>query len=135
MVLLHLYKKKFRNWIWRNRTPEVLINLPKDAQLISGNKSTSFLVFVNIWQNILQFIFAKVIDKIIALCYLTIIYLISDNSLFPVLFSYWICYLSHRSVVRNKVNICEGLASVKCDHRCPMDGDFYCYSWLSYWEI
>lgn len=81
----------------------MLINLPKDAQL---------------------FIFAKVMDKIIALCYLTVIFLISDNSFFPVLFSYWISYLSRRNVVRSKVTVCEGLASVKCGHSYPVNAGF-----------
>ena len=52
-------QKKLKNWIWRNCTPEMLINLPKDALLMSNNKNTGFYVFLDIGWNILQSIFAK----------------------------------------------------------------------------
>ena len=67
----------------------MLINLPKDALLISSNKNTGFYVFLDIGQNILQFIFAKVVGKIMALCCLTFIYFLSDkttNFFIPVFF-------------------------------------------------
>lgn len=54
----------------------MLISLPKETQLISGSKNTSFVVFLSIWQDMSQFIFAKVMDKIIALCYLFIYFLL-----------------------------------------------------------
>lgn len=94
----------------------MLINLFKVAHLASGNKNTSFHVFLNIRQNISQFMFANVMDKTIAFCYLTIIYLISDNLFFfPVLF-FLLDFLSHGIVVRNKINICEGLALASVKH-------------------
>ena len=37
----------------------MLINLPKDALLMSNNKNTGFYVFLDIGWNILQSIFAK----------------------------------------------------------------------------
>ena len=69
----------------------MLINLPKDPLLISNDKNTGFYVFLDIGQNILQSIFAKVMGKRIVLCCLTIIYFLSDKAtkfFLPVIFSH-----------------------------------------------
>lgn len=106
----------------------MLINLPEDAQLITGTNSTSFHVFLNIRQNILQFVFAKVMGKMIALCCLTIIYLISGNYISLFLFFKFF-------FTTGLVTYLKGLLwGIKLIH--VKDCQFYAWSWLfSVWWL